>query len=202
MQYLLLFLGITLFPIVPQLADAWELEKNEQGVKVYTRYVDYSSFKEFKVEIDINTTAKEVADLLNDGEGIIEWVYGCGASDVVKQVSDTEYYLYAIFDAPFPITDRDIVYHLQTEPIANGYVVKQTGVADFVENKKGKIRAEKAYGEWTITQNGNMTKVSYRHHIEPGGYLPAWLANLKVVEAPFNTMINMRNRLEQRGVTK
>jgi len=43
---------------------------------------------------------------------------------------------------------------------------------------------------------GDSTEVTYQVHTEPGGSVPAMVANKFVVEAPFNTLKGLRERAE------
>jgi len=47
-------------------------------------------------------------------------------------------------------------------------------------------------------QPGGEVEVVYQVHTEPGGSVPSWLANKFVVEAPLNTLRNLRERAEKR----
>ncbi len=59
------------------------------------------------------------------------------------------------------------------------------------------VRIPKSTGFWTITPiSENQTKLEYQMHVEPGGYVPAWLANLKIVDTPFTFLYNLREHIE------
>ncbi len=54
-------------------------------------------------------------------------------------------------------------------------------------------------GFWEMNpQPGGEVEVIYQVHTEPGGSVPSWLANKFVVEAPLNTLRNLRERAEKR----
>ena len=53
-------------------------------------------------------------------------------------------------------------------------------------------------GFWKLTPIAeNKTKVEYQMHVEPGGYVPAWLANMKIVDTPYTFMYNLREQVEK-----
>ena len=55
----------------------------------------------------------------------------------------------------------------------------------------------KVEGFWSLTPREGEIEVIYEVHSEPGGSVPAWLANSFVVDAPFNTLQGLRQLAEQ-----
>ena len=67
---------------------------------------------------------------------------------------------------------------------------------DFIAEVKDFLRIREGSGYWELTEDDNKNvKVIYQFHGEPGGDIPAWLANSFVVRHPFETLKNLKNRL-------
>ena len=53
---------------------------------------------------------------------------------------------------------------------------------------------------WTVTPEAEgRTRVVFEMHLEPGGGIPAWLANSRVVDSPFETLKNLRGIIAKRA---
>ena len=53
-------------------------------------------------------------------------------------------------------------------------------------------------GFWKLVPKGdNLTEVTYQVHTEPGGSVPALIANKFVVDAPFKTLQGLKERAEK-----
>ena len=80
--------------------------------------------------------------------------------------------------------DGGLIRHLKAEPT-------------YIPEEKGEIRVPKLIGEWKLVPKGDSTEVTYQVHTEPGGSVPAMVANKFVVDAPFNTLKGLRERAEK-----
>ena len=119
-------------------------------------------------------------------------------SKVLKQ--EGEYYdiHYIQTKGPFPVKDRDSVFEQKTVVNENGKHARVTlkPLPDFIPKVDGMIRISEGSGFWELKEDSNNNvKVTYQFHGEPGGEIPAWLANSFVVGHPFETLKNLKNRL-------
>lgn len=87
-----------------------------------------------------------------------------------------------------------MVYHFQYITINSEQVrVNVTGMPEYIEPIEGIVRMAKANGYWLLTTLGTeKTSVTYQMHVEPGGLIPAWLANPFIVNVPFSTFKELR----------
>lgn len=61
---------------------------------------------------------------------------------------------------------------------------------------EGVVRVAKVDGFWQFTAQGERVEVVYQVGSDPGGSVPAWLANSFVVDAPYNTLYKLRQLAE------
>jgi hypothetical protein len=92
-----------------------------------------------------------------------------------------------------------MVYHFQYTEINSVQIrVNVTGIPDYIPTVEGIVRLAKANGYWLLTSiNISNTAITYQMHVEPGGMIPAWLANPFIVNVPFSTFKELRNIIQK-----
>ncbi len=177
----------------------WNLEKDKEGVKVYTRKSATSSLKDSKATVTIKTNVDAVLDLLRDFDNYPKWMYKCSEGRLLKGVSDREFYVYSVIDSPWPVSDRDLATHVTATQEADGTtILKMDGVASYTDKVKDRVRVPEFDGFWKVAPNGDGTvTVTYQFHSDPGGSIPDWMANSTSVDIPYHTLLNMKNKLEK-----
>ncbi len=200
-MYKLLLAGIfVLISGITTAASEWELKKDENGVKVYIRTVEGSSFKEYKGETVIhNVTIKDVLNVIFDVKHYDKLFPDVSGQKLLKQDGEYHNIHYVIIHTPWPVSNRDNVTELNATLSDDGKSATVTIVSlpDYLPPEKGLVRVQ-GKGTWTLkeTADGNVSVV-YQYHGNPGGSIPAWLANSFVVSHPFETLENLHKRLEK-----
>lgn len=176
--------------------DAWSLAKDADGIRVYVRQVQDSPLREFKGETQIASTPDNVVKLLRDADAFRTWMPDVATSRLLK-ATGAEQFHYLDNKAPWPVSNRDGVYHfIYTRSDEGAIVVRVEAVPDYLPVQEGKVRIPKATGQWSLIPNADGVKVVYQMHASPGGSIPNWLANQTVVDTPFSTLRAMRGRLQ------
>lgn len=198
MKYILL---ISLFILNVTVGSDWVLKKDKSGIQVSTRSVEGSSFEEFKgVTTITNSTLTEVLDVILDVKNYTSLFPDCMNPKILKQ--DGKFYDIHIIEVklPWPVKSRDAIYEQKTTLSADNKkaLVSLNPMPDFAADKDGLLRIQKGTGFWELEEDENRNvKVTYQFHGDPGGEIPAWLANSFVVNQPFETLNNLRNRLKK-----
>ena len=183
-----------------QSADSWVLTKDENGVKIYTRHNTESPIKEVKGVMELQTSLSSLVALVKDAENQHNWVYLNKVAYLLDQPSDFEWYYYNESDAPWPVTNRDIVTHAKLSQNPKTYTVKirTNGIPNYIPVKDGIVRILKLKSSWDfIPLEDGIVKVEFRLFIDLGGNLPAWAINLAVDTGPFNTMSAMTEEIKR-----
>lgn len=178
--------------------NEWQLRKQEQGISVYSKDFENSKFKELKSIFQIKTSLTSVVALLKDFESYPGWVYRCGESYKVKQISETVSLHYQTVVAPWPVDDRDFIVHvvIQQDPVTGIVTQKGNAVIDSKPEVKGRVRIKTFKANWKITPlKDGFVQIEYQLMVDPGGSVPAWLVNLAVVDGPFDTALAMKEWL-------
>jgi ribosome-associated toxin RatA of RatAB toxin-antitoxin module len=179
----------------PAKSFAWELAKDADGIRVYTRTIPGSGFKEYKAQVTIRSSLSSLVALVDDIGACPKWIDTCAKGKLLKRINPRESYTYTINHAPWPVSDRDAVVHniIRQEPGSRIVTIQIKGISDYVPEKPDLVRVKRLKGFWRFTpfEDGSV-RVTYQVHSEPGGNLPSWLINSVVVTQPFRTLQNMR----------
>ncbi len=188
------FLFFSLLGLLPAQSD-WSLAKEADGIRVYTRSVPGSGLKAFRGEVTLTgASLKAVLNTILDVEQFPKLSPRTASARLVKAVSDREHYIYAVTDAPWPVRDRDGIYHFRAEDTADGAViVRMEARPDFLPHESGLVRIPRSEGFWQLQRRPDgRLRILYQNHTDPGGSIPAWLANSSVVNIPFKTLQNLK----------
>lgn len=178
----------------------WKLSKEKDGIKVYQSELQYSSYKAIKVECTLDGNYDKLIAVLNNVNGQKDWVYHNKISYIVKQVNPYEFYYYTEASLPWPMSNRDAVVHLKIDRDSLNRFLKITSnsVPDYISEKSGKVRVTSSNIRWDVTMPTTKTiNISYIFEAEPGGSIPAWVANAFVDKGPYETFKKLGEILKQ-----
>jgi hypothetical protein len=173
--------------------ENWNLVKEEAGIKVFTKTESGSRYKAFKAEMQVECKIEDIIYVLKNTNTINNWVVNCRGVKLIESKDNDQFY-YIETSLPLPFQNRDMVYHFQYIDIKPGQVkVLVTGIPDYIQPGKGIVRMAKANGYWLLNSiDTNKTDVTYQMHVEPGGLIPAWLANPFIKNVPFSTFKELK----------
>lgn len=176
---------------------SWEIDRDKDGIVVYTKLEKGSNFKSFKAVITIQASTDEVVEVLKNADDYTKWYGYTNTSALLKQEGDTQFnYVETVF--PWPYSNRDMVYRMSVSASAQGVVkILLKGIPDYLPEKQGIVRMKKAEGYILLQPIDEKTEVTYVFHSEPGDNIPPWLANNSIGELPFRTLSGLRKRLEE-----
>ena len=190
---LVLLLSILLFISLDVFSQAsWEVDKNKDGIVVYTRAEKNSSFKSFKAVATIDASTDEIINILKNVDSYTKWYGYTKTSKLIKQENGVQYnYVETIF--PWPFANRDMVYRMSINSLPSGVVeISLNGLPDYIPEKKGITRMKKAEGYLLLKPLNGKTEITYEFHSDPGDNIPTWLANNSIAELPFKTLLGLR----------
>jgi len=184
----------------PAQHNEWELRKDKNGIKVYVRSNDESSFDEFKA----NTTLRDVSiydalDVIMNIDNYEEWLPDCSNPKILEQIEKYHFIHYVETQTPWPVDDRYGVYE-QSAVLSDSDTKAEvifTAKRDYPITAEDMVRITNALGKWTLEEENNILSVKYEFKGDPGGDIPAWLANTFVVKHPFETLKNFKLVLNQ-----
>ena len=181
-------------------ASEWELKKDVDGVKVYTKSIEGSKIKAFKGTVTLDVKLDTVIAVLKDIDAFPQWIPDLKEARQLE-LKDMEQIHYLHTDAPWPVSDRDGIYqytYIRNKMAEAPHVlVKIISLPDYLPKKDNIVRITDVDGYWKLTPTTNGVEVVYRIHANPGGGLPKWLVNSKIVDTPFKSLTNLKERVKE-----
>ncbi len=185
---LLLFLTFPIF--------GWEKAIDKNGVVVYTREVEGSPLKEFKAETTIAANPATLVSVLLDAESMTTWWPDCLEAKLLNQNGVKDWKVYFVMKVPFPLNNRDTVNKFELSEDSLGNIkIKIYALPNDVAEKKGLVRIPEVKGFWSFTKKGENTEVTYQLHANPGGNIPAFVANSTVTDSPYKVLLNLKQEV-------
>jgi hypothetical protein len=178
----------------------WQLSKVKEGISVYQSAVKYSNYKSIKVECTLEGNYDKLMAVLNNVSGQKEWVYNNKTSYIIKRVNPTELYYYSETSLPWPMSNRDAVVHLTMDKDSlNRYLnIRAVSVPDYMAEKSGKVRVTRSAVSWNVTMPTAKTiSIIYIFEADPGGSIPAWVANMFADKGPYESFKKLGELLKQ-----
>ena len=194
LKWILLFMALAMACFNTYAQNQWVLNTNKDGIKVYTREVEGSKFKEYRGEVLVTTKLSALIAVLDDVDNQKNWFHDCIESRKLKNISRTEGINYFQQYAPWPVSNRDIIvkYSISQNLKTKVITIELTGLKNYIPEKEDIVRVPKLKGFWQFTPQGNGNiKIVYQAHSETGGSVPAYLANAASVDIPYYTLKNM-----------
>lgn len=174
----------------------WALEKDSEGIEVYTRNVDYSNIKQFRATCILNTSQENVLAVLRNVKNYPLWVQNVENAKTIDG-GDTAQFYYQL-SMPWPIKDRDIAMTMLETQEEESTVLIINSDPTLINENESFVRMKYVKGFWKITPLSNDScKVTYQFLADPEGVLPTWTINMFLVDGPFKTLKNMKTYVAQ-----
>lgn len=178
----------------------WKLEKQKNGISIYLSDVKGSSFKAVKVECTLTGTYAKLIALLANVSEFSKWIYNNKTSSLLKQNSPLDIIYYSETHMPWPLSNRDAIIHMQikTDSLPRFLSISGSGEPNFLPAISGKVRVTHYKASWKVTMpTANSIQISYFLEVDPGGSIPAWIANSFADKGPYGTFSNIAEQLKK-----
>lgn len=200
---LLLILNIYIFESIAQeKTEPWIFLKEFDEISIYYRIPEDSALKELKLSTRSETTLSAIVSTIKNIESFPKWAYLCVETSLVKVVSEVELYYYYLSDIPWPITDRDIVIHMNVsqDSISGIVTIDTKNTNRLVAEKENYVRVKKMTGKWVLTPlNNGLVQIEYYVSLNPGGNVPIWFINYTMSYGPVNTITALKKIVEEKS---
>jgi hypothetical protein len=178
--------------------NKWELKKNKNSVRVWTKKAPGYTLKQYRAACLINANADSVYNFIIDFDKRTSWYSDNTICKVLHKSGNSEFIVYYAYGAPWPVDDRDIISKAMCNKEPDGsYLIQHSAIANYIPREKDYVRIEKATGLWKIRQvDENTTEVFMEGKSNAGGDVPEWLANMFVEDNPFKSLTNLKEHFE------
>jgi len=186
----LLVICISYFNISAQ--TNWKLEKDKDGIKVWTRKQASSNLKEYKGTLILNLSIDKLISFFKNYKLYEKWMYktDAGSFKLLKKYNDNDFVVRVTISAPFIKTRESITHFTINQPDNKGAVlINLVTVPDFIPLDEKYVRIPKMNGYWKLVpmENGKV-EITHLASVNAGGTIPDALANLGAVDAPFSML--------------
>jgi len=181
-----------------ELNPAWKLITDRNGIQVYMRHNDDSRLKTFrgvtKIELRDEYT---LVGLLEDYDNFPRWLHFIDSAKELNRTGPLLRHLHFTTKLPWPLNDREALVQARIEQVITPQQETQT---IYLENRPELLPRNPRYvrfpemtGIFQVSRLGNNeAEVVYQLVLDPGGYIPTWLANLLLRDAPYFTLDRLR----------
>ncbi len=176
----------------------WELKKEEDGIKAYTRSREGIKFNEYRVITEISASLSEVLAIFKDFDVHTELFPG--TEEIKVYLDESERYVsYIKFDIPFPARDRDAVFNndLSYDPLSKTLRIEIRCLTDEYKTDPDLVQMTFCEGFWEFKDLGNgQIEVVNQMIVDPAGYAPAFIVNSKTIDDPVKTLKSLRRMIK------
>lgn len=178
--------------------EDWELARDKNKIFIYTKTEENSSFKSFKVNLEIECTIERFVYEILNLDDFKKWGYKIKEVELLERQGDTVQIYYAESKAPFPFKNRDGIYKntFKWDKESQSLFIQIDVLHNRLPLKEGKVRV-KGNGYWKVIVTDNKKlDITFEMTMDPGGSIPAWLSNIFITDSPYSTISDLRKVLE------
>jgi len=165
--------------------DGWTFKKCEEGTDIYTKQAEGSALCMFKAVANLSAGGGGVRRLivgLSDTANRPKWDEMCLEGRVVEQFAPFYKINYVKILAPAILSNRDMcaLGRIRYEKDGGAMLALMSIEHPDAPAATGLVRCSMLYGGYIIrpTSDPDIFKVTWTGCVDPGGWLPTWVANL------------------------
>ena len=154
--------------------EGWELIKETDRVKIYSKQLEVSLLPAYRAEIFSDVKTDWLADaawLIEKSTEVFPNAYITDAG-IYHRRSDTSYTAYQIFDIPF-LSPR--LYQFNSMRHGNSIHWIKADTVNIAYNPEELLLPPVNFGSGEVEKVGNQSKITYRLCTDPGGNVPLWI---------------------------
>ena len=163
----------------PAFAEEWRRVLHRDGVEVSARSVPGSSIWEMRAAALVPVPPEQFLSVLADTAAYPAHLPPTESVRILRQEGNRTW-VYMVLRPPF-VSRRDSCIRITRAELRGGLIISEWAADDegCPGPQPGLVRIEENRGRWVLTpaNGGQATAVEYLAHTDPGGRVPAWLAN-------------------------
>lgn len=173
----------------------WELAregKARDDVSTWTRDVEGQTLDAFKGQIEVPYSMLTVLAVIADVDRFPDWVYQCDYAKLMPEIANNVTYVH--IEGIWPVSDRDVVTETEVTQDPNTLAIRLSTEATggLYPKQPGKVRLPALQNDFTLEPlDDGWTRLTFETFVDPGGFIPGWLANIVAVRAPQDSLEGM-----------
>jgi uncharacterized protein YlbG (UPF0298 family) len=171
----------------------WELRKNKNNIKVYTKvHSDATAINEFKALTSFQGKKEDIKKVLMDVENMDKWYDKISDVKVLKRISPTSAIYRLTFDFPL-VQDRYTTIKATLTTDANNNIFITTAYEKINHTPVAEaIFVNDIQSSWNITGSDGNINIQHIGYMNPAGKLPEWLINSSLTDGPIKTITELK----------
>ncbi len=176
----------------------WKLVSDRNDIQVYMKHRDESRLKTFR-----GVTRFELKDefalaaILNDYESYPKWLHLIDGAEEFGRDGPLNRDVRFTTKLPWPLADREAVLNADVQLTITdeeeSVMIELINEPDALPPNNDYIRFPEMWGKLGFIRLGNdQVEMTYEVILDPGGYIPAWIANILLRDAPYFTLERLR----------
>lgn len=176
--------------------EEWKLVTDRDGIKVYMAHHDDARIKTFRgVSILPMEDFKSIGAFMDDYDFVASWLHMVSEIKDLGRASPFDRQVYITTRLPWPVSDRDtpLWVGLTQDPDTHAVRIPFHHLDGRLPEKDAFVRIPNMEGFflWTPLEPGKV-EFTFQVVLDPGGYIPAWLANLILRDIPYFSIKRLR----------
>ena len=176
----------------------WKLEKNKDGIQVYTSPSPTTSYKSVRVECTFKGTYAKLISILTNVKKFEDWIYHTKTTKLIRKNNHYDFVYYSETSMPWPLSNRDVVLRLniRTDSLPKFLIIEGRNMRNELPEMPYRVRVPHYLAKWKVTMpSAGQLQISYILDVNPGGSIPAGVVNLFVDKGPYETFLNLKEEL-------
>lgn len=181
-------------------AQAWNLVKEKDGVKLYSRQEPGKNLQSFRGVAEIKAPAEKVFALIEDVNHREWWDKNLEQIRLLKYEKNKRAQYYLVYKMPWPFTNRDMCADVTVtiSQINGEYRVTAVPLRNACPENKDLERIKDYKQVWTVRPvNQNLAQVELEFYVDPTVKLPDWLLNRIFIDSPIISIKALRQQIEK-----
>jgi hypothetical protein len=190
---------VIILPVISVANGDWTLITEEDGVALYAREVSGHPEAQFKGICIVDRPVEDVGSILSDIASYPKWFFKCIEAKKIPAENSSELYffLYVAIDAPWPFSDRDVVYktEITIDYALEKVVIHSTAVKEpLIPLRRQYVRITDSEHQWILEKiSADCTRITFINRTNVGGSFANYLSNPGIRDTTVYTLKNLKN---------
>jgi hypothetical protein len=182
-------------------ADDWKqvrVASERTDISTWVKPIDGNPLNAFRGQTEVPYPMLTAIAVLADVGSYPQWVFQCHFARLMPEVSDDLAYIH--IKGIWPVSDRDGVARTAISQDADTLrtVLHSIAAHGIVDEVPGTVRLPALDNRFTLEPLADgWTRITFETFVDPGGMIPAWLANFVATRAPLTTLQKMQVRMAE-----
>ncbi len=203
--FLLLFIAQTTFSMGEgRAAEKWKKINDEEGVEVFSRDVEGTPLVAFKGITDFDEPIEKIMWVLKDEKRRKDWVARYLKGATLEKRGPFEQVNYQAVTAPWPVSNRDMIYLWKANRLSNGDIQIELKSVDYPNGPDTVgVRMKLHFSRFILNKKPNGgTRVTLEILSDPMGLIPKWVVNMIQKNYPVKFFRALKKQIKKPFVKK